>query len=115
MDNIDDVASSLARRSIGRGISISIALHAFILMAVALLPSKRFLDVPPPATLIELVKEEPAEAVQLKPQERDVPARAPDGSGAHPQIQQSPAILVARALEKHGTQAIESVGSGQRR
>ena len=105
----------MARRSLGRGISISIVLHAFILSGVVLWRPSPLLQVLPPFTLIGLVKEDPAEPLELKPQELDVPTRAPEGSGARPQVQQSPAALVARAIEKHGTQAIDSMGIGQRR
>lgn len=113
-DGLDDVASSLARRSWGRGVSISVALHASIIIAVVLLHPAWLFQVPPTATLVALVNEEPAPPEELKPQEQEVPTRAPEGSGARPHVQQSPATLVARALEKHGTQAIDSSGNGQR-
>ena len=115
MGSPDDVTSSFARRSFGRGVSISVLLHAAALTAAVLFfrPTQP-LPTPPPSTLIDLVKETPVETEDLKPQEREVLARAPEGGGERPQVQQSPAVLVARALEKHGTQAIDSSGNGQR-
>ena len=115
MDSTDDVTSSMARRSLVRGISISIVLHAFILSGVVLWRPGPLSQALPPFTLIELVNEEPIEPEELKPQAQDAPSRAPEGRGEHPQIHQSPAALVARALEKHGTQAIDSMGIGKGR
>ena len=105
----------MARRSWGRGVSISIAIHLCILIAIVLWRPAQLLHAPLHSMLVDLVKEEPVAPEEAKPQEREVPARALEGSGVRPQVQQSPAALVARALEKHGTQAMDSSGNGQRR
>ena len=72
MDSIDDVTASMARRSLGRGISLSVALHILILIAAVFLRPVQLLQVPPPTTLIELVKEEPAEPVPTPEQQHGV-------------------------------------------